>query len=271
MRGTILVTGASSGIGLATAQHFAQKGWQVVASMRNPETFENQFPDSVYPLEMDVSDVESIRECIGKALEKFGRIDVLVNNAGYGGFGAFELSTDNQRRQMYDVNLFGLMNVTQELMTHFRSNRSGLIINVSSIGGLMTYPLYSVYHSTKWAVEGFTESLHYELRQVGVRVKLIEPGVTRTPFVDKGQVMFRNPGIRDYDEYMDRLYPKVHQHMARALPAEKVAERIFEAATDGRDRLRYPVGTSQSKTILLLRRLLPQWLFFRLIRNRIEK
>jgi short-subunit dehydrogenase len=268
---TILITGASSGIGYATANYFAKNNWLVFATMRNTQDFVNSDPKHIIPLTLDVTDKQSIKYCLGEVLEKTNKLDVIVNNAGLGGYGAFELSTAEQRQQMYDVNVFGLMNVIQEVLPHFRAMKSGLIINVSSIGGRMTYPLYSIYHSTKWAVEGFSESLNYELKHFGIRVKLVEPGVTKSNFVYGAQMMFKSTTIVDYNSYMNKLYLKVNETVARAIPPEKVAEKIFVAATDKNEKLRYPVGNNQSIMLLKLRQILPLKLFIKLIRNKIEK
>lgn len=271
MRRSILITGASSGIGLATANYFAKNNWLVFATMRNSEHYVNNQVENIVPLELDVTDKQKIKNCMDFVLKKIDKLDVIVNNAGFGGYGAFELSTPDQRQSMYDVNVFGMMNVIQEILPHFRANNSGLIINVSSIGGLMTYPLYSVYHSTKWAVEGFSESLNFELKHYGIGVKLIEPGVTKSNFVYGAQIIFKSNTVGDYDSYMNKLYLKVNETVSRAIPSGKVAEKIFEAATDNKEKLRYPVGNSQSLILLKLRQILPLKLFIKLIRTRIEK
>lgn len=271
MAKSILITGASSGIGNATVNHFAKNNWKVFATMRNTKGFINEHPESIIPITLDVSDKQSIKNGITSVLSMTQNIDVVVNNAGFGGYGTFELSTTAQRHSMFDVNVFGLMNVIQEILPHFRANKSGLIINVSSIGGLMTYPLYSIYHSTKWAVEGFSESLNYELKHLGIAVKIIEPGVTKSNFVYGSQMMFKSTTVVDYNSYMNKLYLKVNETVARAIPPEKVAEKIFEAATDNKEKLRYPVGNNQSLVLLKLRQILPLKLFIKLIRNRIEK
>ena len=266
----ILITGASSGIGKATALYFAKQGWQVFATMRNPSNFNSPHP-SVIPLEMDVTHLASIQHCLQRVLKQTSKIDVIVNNAGYGAFGAFELSTHEQRQEMYNVNVFGLMNVIQTLLPHFRQNKSGVIVNVSSIGGLMTYPLFSVYHSTKWAVEGFSESLYYELTKLGIRVKIVEPGATKTDFASRSLVVFDNPQLNDYRAYQEKLQEKAQDAFIHALEPEKIANTIFEASTDNKSKLRYPVGNKKSMTILNLRKVLPISFFMRLISKTFDK
>jgi short-subunit dehydrogenase len=166
MKKTILITGTSSGIGKSTAIEFAKKGWNVIATQRNPEketdfkTFNNV---KLYPL--DVTNLDSITQVFKKVKEEFGTIDVVLNNAGYGVDGAFEAMSDEVIEKQFNTNVFGLMRVTREAIKAMRPSGGGTIIQISSMGGKITFPLYSIYHSTKFAVEGFTESLHYELAQ----------------------------------------------------------------------------------------------------------
>ncbi|RYE17584.1 MAG: SDR family oxidoreductase, partial [Sphingobacteriaceae bacterium] len=184
---TIMITGTSTGLGKATAIYFAQKGWNVAATMRELATehtndFE-QYP-SIALFKLDVTDSESIKAAIFDILRKFSRIDVLYNNAGYALAGAFEATTDEQVRKQFETNLFGTMNVTRAILPHFRSQRSGIILTTTSSGGILTFPLYSVYNSTKWALEGFMEALQYELKEFNISIKNIEPGTVKSEFVD---------------------------------------------------------------------------------------
>lgn len=185
---TILITGSSSGIGRATALYFATKGWNVAATMRSPQReFElAKLPNvKVYPL--DVTRPETIKEAVAAAISDFGGIDVVVNNAGYGGVGIFEAASQEQIERQFGTNVFGVMNVIREILPHFRERKGGTIINVTSVGGIITFPIYSVYHATKWAVEGFAESLQYELKPFNIKVKNIEPGAIKTDFYDRSQ------------------------------------------------------------------------------------
>ncbi|MCY7272160.1 MAG: SDR family oxidoreductase, partial [Phormidesmis sp. CAN_BIN44] len=177
MAKTVLITGASTGIGLATAKLFQQRGWNVVATMRSLEQKSDLMTlDNTLCLRLDVTDSASITQAVTATLEKFSTIDVLVNNAGYALLGAFEACTPEQIERQFATNVLGLMAVTRAVLPHFREQRSGTIINIASIGGKMAFPLYSLYHSTKWAVEGFSESLQYELEPFNIRVRVIEPG-----------------------------------------------------------------------------------------------
>ena len=183
MAKTILITGASSGIGKATATHFQARGWNVVATMRTPEDGAgfSSF-DNVRVAALDVTDAASIDAAVEFAIDQFGSIDALINNAGYGAYGPLEAFDMDRIRRQFDTNVIGLLAVTKAVLPHMRAANSGTIVNISSIGGQMTFPLGTLYHGTKFAVEGLSEALHYELEAVGVKVKIVEPGMIATDF-----------------------------------------------------------------------------------------
>ncbi len=157
---TVLITGASSGIGKATAELFAERGWNVAATMRSPNESDLASKSQAIRLfRLDVTDPSSIETCVSDVIAEFGGIDVVVNNAGYGLVGPFEAQTDAQIRRQFETNLFGVMNVTRAVLPHMRERRAGRIVNVASIAGRMTIPLYSAYCSTKWALEGLGSAL----------------------------------------------------------------------------------------------------------------
>ena len=186
MSKTILITGASSGIGKATALHFQQQGWNVVATMRQPDNdTELKALPRVLVARLDVLDEASITAAVSAGIERFGAIDVLLNNAGYGAYGPLEAFPMDKIRRQFDTNVIGLLAVTKAVLPHMRARGSGQILNVSSIGGKVTFPLGALYHGTKFAVEGLSEALHYELEPLGIRVKLIEPGMIRTDFAGR--------------------------------------------------------------------------------------
>ncbi|MGD9720507.1 MAG: SDR family oxidoreductase [Pirellulales bacterium] len=262
---TVLITGSSSGIGRATAEHFAQQGWNVSATMRSPEQAEGwAHAANLRALRLDVTEPDSIRTAIAHTVERFGPIDVLVNNAGYGMVGPFEASTVEQVARQLATNVTGLMNVTREIVPHFRERRAGTIINVSSMGGRLTFPFYSVYHASKWAVEGFSESLSYELGMFGIRVKLVEPGAIRTDFYDRSQDLSQKPGLTAYDALLAKAMPVMQRAGTTAPGPEVVARTIFRAATDGSWKLRYPVNAG---VFLWARRLLGPRLFMAMVRS----
>src|SRR5688500_17881108 len=265
MEKVILVTGASTGIGRETVKLFQAKNWKVAATMRRPEKSEDlQKIADVECIRLDVTDVDSIKSAIAETLEKFGRIDVVVNNAGYGVVGPFEASTYEQVNRQLQTNVVGLMNVCREIIPYFREQKRGYIVNIASVGGRMTFPLYSLYHATKWAVEGFSESLQYELDQFNIRVKIIEPGPIKTDFYQRSQVVASKEGLTAYDHLADLTLPNFQRVGLEAPDGSIVAQTIYDAVTDGSKKLRYGVNT---KGILVARRILPQFLFSALIRK----
>ncbi len=265
----ILITGASSGIGKETAKLFQTKNWKVAATMRTPENSTDlQKIADIELFRLDVTDVDSIKTAIAGAIEKFGRIDAIVNNAGYGLVGAFEAADAAQIEKQFQTNVFGLMNVCREILPVFREQKKGIIVNVASIGGRVTFPFYSLYNSTKWAVEGFSESLQYEVEQFNIRVKIIEPGPIKTDFYDRSQDVTKKEGLTAYDYMLDKTIPNMQKNGADAPDGRVVAETIYRAVTDGSKQMRYGVNT---KGLLTLRKLLPDSLFFKIIKSAMMK
>lgn len=262
---TVLITGASSGIGAACARRFQAEGWNVVATMRSPEKAPGwaEHPATLVA-RLDVTEAESIEQAVAAAIGRFGAIDVVVNNAGYGLVGPFEAASPEQIERQFRTNVFGLMGVVRALLPHFRERRAGTIINVASMGGRITFPLYSLYHATKWAVEGFSESLQYELEEFGIRVKIVEPGPIKTDFYDRSMDLVSRPGLTAYDAFAARAMPKMQEAGAKAPGPDAVAKVVLRAATDGSRRMRYPAN---SAAILTLRKLLPDRLFFWVVRK----
>jgi len=265
MTKSVLITGASTGIGKAAALLFMKKGWNVAATMRSPEKEKGWTQgENVTAIRLDVTEIDSIREAIGEAIRRFGKIDAIVNNAGYGLVGPFEASSREQVERQFATNVFGLMNVTREILPHFREQRGGVIVNVASMGGRITFPLYSVYHGTKWAVEGFSESLQFELRPFGIRVKIVEPGPIKTDFYDRSMDLIQKPGLTAYDTFVSRAMPAMQRAGETGATPESVAKVIWKAATDRSWRMRYAANAA---AILTLRRLLPDRAFHAIIRK----
>ncbi|NSB44921.1 short-subunit dehydrogenase [Clostridium saccharoperbutylacetonicum] len=248
---TVVITGASSGIGKETAKYFAEKGWKVAATMRSPER-ETELTqiENVKIYSLDVTNQETISKTYEGILKEFGTIDVLVNNAGYSLFGPFEISTDEQIRREFDVNVFGLFNTTRTFLKHFRENKKGIIVNVASSAGKTTLPFISTYNSTKFAVEGFTESLSYELNDFGIKVKLIEPGVIKTDFTGRSIDHAKSETITDYNASLSNFY-SLATGDSQQISSEPtlVAEVIYEAVTDGTNTLRYIAGEDAKQAI----------------------
>ena len=245
---TIVITGASSGIGKATAIYFAQKGWNVAATMRKPEkeTELNQL-DNVKLFALDVTDSASIDKAYEEIKNEYKTIDVLFNNAGYCLFGPLELSTEKQIRDTMEVLLIGLMLVTKKFTSLIRENGGGTIINTSSVGGVLTLPMTPTYHAAKYAVEGLTEALSYELAPFNIDVKTIEPGGIKTDFWNRSFVMVDGVEGSPYEKEAGKalggfLAPRDPENDNRALP-EDVAAVVYEAATDGKHHWRYTVAS----------------------------
>jgi len=239
MQQTIFITGASTGLGNATAKLFQSKGWNVIATMRNPEkeTELNQL-DNVTLLPLDVTNLEQIKSTVANAIS-LQSIDVVFNNAGYGLMGALESLSDEQILRQINTNLLGVIRVTQAFIPHFRKKKSGLFISTTSIGGLFGFPLHSIYHAAKFAIEGWSEGMSFELGLHNIGIKTIAPGGIATDFIGRSLDRTSHP---DYQEIEEKLFSAVDGMMNAASSAEDIAEIVYEAATDGKDQIRYVAG-----------------------------
>jgi NAD(P)-dependent dehydrogenase (short-subunit alcohol dehydrogenase family) len=234
---TIFITGASTGLGKATAKLFASKGWRVIATMRNPKNeIELNNIENITLLPLDVTNPDQIKETVQKAIA-LGNIDVIFNNAGDGLVGPMETVTDEQLVKQINTNLLGVIRVTQAFIPYFREKGNGLIVTTTSIGGLTALPFNSVYHATKWAIEGWSESLSFELNQFGIGVKTVSPGGIKTDFMSRSLETSSHPA---YKHLIEQLYSKVNANNYSS--AEAIADVVYEAVTDGKDTLRYVAG-----------------------------
>jgi NAD(P)-dependent dehydrogenase (short-subunit alcohol dehydrogenase family) len=242
MSKVIFITGASSGIGKAAAILFAERGWNVAATMRNPdkETDLSQYP-SIKQYTLDVTQLASVQQAVAQALQDWPRIDVLLNNAGYGLFGPLETVTEAKLMDQFQTNVFGTMRTIQALTPHFRASGGGTIINITSIGGLVGLPFNSIYHATKFGVDGLSESLNYELRPFNIRVKIVAPGCVATDFATRSLKQTMD-GASPYDESIQKVMAAFSKRGGNYSSSEQIAEIIYEAATDDTDRLRYVAG-----------------------------
>jgi NAD(P)-dependent dehydrogenase (short-subunit alcohol dehydrogenase family) len=235
---TVLITGCSSGYGLETARHFHAQGWNVVATMRTPRADVLPRSERLRVLVLDVTKSESI----AAALEASGPIDVLVNNAGVGLFGAFEATPMATVREVFETNTFGVMAMTQAVLPRFRARRSGVVVNVTSSATLAPMPLAAVYTASKMAVEGFTASLALELEPFDVRVKLVEPGYgPTTRFASNAGPRMEGLISEAYAAFAQRILASFAQPAAVTIESD-VAEAVYRAATDASGQLRFPAG-----------------------------
>ena len=239
MAKTIFITGASSGLGKATAKLFQSKGWNVIATMRNPEN-ETELTrlDNVSLFPLDVTNLEQIKITVEKAISLHD-IDVVFNNAGYGLMGALEGLTDEKIVRQINTNLLGVLRITQAFIPYFREKKSGLFISTTSIGGFMGFPLHSIYHATKFALEGWSESMSFELSKFGIGIKTVAPGGILTDFA--GRSLDFNTQA-EYSDIENKLLGVVDVMMKNASTAEQIAEVVYEAATDNKDQVRYLAG-----------------------------
>lgn len=263
MTKTILITGASSGFGKETAKLFMQKGWNVIATMRSPEKeTELAGEANVFVTRLDVTDPQSAKTAVKAGIEKFGRIDVLLNNAGFGIMGPMEATSEESIRRQFEVNVFGLINVTKAVLPTMRSNKKGMIINVSSAFGIATFPFFSMYHAAKFAVEGLTESLQYELKPLGIQLKIVEPGGYNTNFSTSSMEVVDAGAITDYSGSLKKFSGIMSNHKFSSNISE-VAEKIYEAATDNTDQLRYPIGAD----LIQVKKQMSDEAFYKMIAN----
>lgn len=235
---TVLITGCSSGYGLETARHFLAQGWRVIATMRTPQHGLFPVSDNLRVLKLDVTDADSI----ARALHEAGPIDVLVNNAGLGLFGALEATPMSTVREIFDTNTFGVMAMCQAVIPQFRQRREGVIVNVTSSATLAPFPLVAAYTASKAAIEGFTESLELELNEFGIRAKLVEPGYgPSTSFTANGQQRMQGLIPAAYEPFAHRVFAGFSKLEAVTKESD-VAETVWAAANDTSNRLRFAAG-----------------------------
>jgi NAD(P)-dependent dehydrogenase (short-subunit alcohol dehydrogenase family) len=241
MSKTIFITGTSTGLGRATARLFARHGWNVFATMRNPdrETELGKVP-GITLLPLDVTRPAQIDAAVRRALA-LGPVDVVFNNAGYGLVGPLEGTTDEQLVAQIDTNLLGVLRTTKAFIPSFRERGSGVFITTTSIGGLTTVPFGSAYHATKWGLEGWSESLAFELGEFGIRVKTVAPGAIKTDFAGRSLVLPQHPAYAQLVAKVFAVFSHPSGGFSESTP-EQIAEVVYEAATDEKDQVTYVAG-----------------------------
>jgi short-subunit dehydrogenase len=259
---TAFLTGASSGIGKAAAAALSNAGYRVIGTSRRADPDAER--DGIRMIPCDVTSDESVAVAVARAHAELGRIDLLVNNAGVGVTGAAEESSIAQVRSLFETNFHGIVRVTNAVLPIMRAQRDGRILNVGSAGGLAPMPYMAYYSATKHALEGYSESLDHEVRELGVRVAVIEPAATRTSF-ESSTVNADRP-LNAYDASRAKYLVAFERAMAIAATAESVAETIVLAALDKTPRLRYSSGKA-GRQIAFARRFLPRSLFDKIVRK----
>ncbi len=241
---TVLITGCSTGLGNTTAKKFANEGWNVVATMRKPDArMVAEDPKRIFITELDVTSPASIEAAIAAGIDRFGRIDAVINNAGVSVASIFEATPMDVIRSIFETNVFGVMNVIKAMIPHFREIGSGTIVNISSSIGFAASPLLTVYTATKHAVEGLSESLSYELESQNISVKLVEPGyMPTTNFTSSPTATLGIPIPPSYKPYFDLLMQSMVNYPFEHADENQVAEQVYRAACDESDRLRYLAG-----------------------------
>ena len=262
----VLITGCSSGIGHATASRLADHGWKVYASARRPETLSELEAKGCRAVALDVSDEASMQAAVTRVTEAEGAIGVLINNAGYSQSGAVETVPMEQARKQFETNVFGLLRLTQLALPAMRAQRWGKVVNVSSMGGRLTFPGGGLYHATKYSVEAISDAMRFEVRGFGVDVILIEPGLIITNFGEVASASVEGTGdggaYGDFNRKVAELTEGAYKGPMAKLGAgpEAVAKTIERAISSKRPRARYRV-TASARLMIGQRRLMPDRLW----------
>ena len=258
-----LITGASSGIGAATARALLQRGWIIYGAARRQDRLAELVKLGMRPLYLDVTDPSSCATCVGKVIEEAGRIDALVNNAGYGSYGAFEDVSNEEAHRQFEVNVFGLATMTKEVLPFMRQQQSGHIINISSMGGQIYTPMGSWYYASKRAVEALSDSLRHEVASYGIKVVLIEPGVIRSEWSDIAiKKMEENSSQGPYAAVCAKMSKVLKLNYSDAIVGspDYIAKLVVKAVSTKCPKLRY-AGPLDAKVLLFFKKYVPDWLF----------
>jgi NAD(P)-dependent dehydrogenase (short-subunit alcohol dehydrogenase family) len=256
----VLITGASSGIGQACARQLARREYRVFGTSRRPQArAEEPFP----MISMDVTDEDSVREGVAMVLAQAGRLDAVVNNAGFGFGGAVEDTSIDEAQEMFDANFFGMLRVCRAVLPHLRERRAGTIVNISSLAGLIAQPFVGMYCATKFAMEAVSEALRMEVRPFGIHVVLIEPGDTRTGFTASRRRTQASQANSPYAENMERTLAVIEHDEETGSSPEAVARLLERVLRSRSPRLRYPVASAFQRSAAAARKLMPGGLYER--------
>jgi NAD(P)-dependent dehydrogenase (short-subunit alcohol dehydrogenase family) len=258
---TWFITGASRGFGTLIAEQALRAGDAVIATARNPQDITDRLgdPPNLLAVRLDVTREDEAHQAVAAGIKRFGRIDVLINNAGFGVLGAVEETSASETERLFATNVFGLLNVTRAVLPHLRAQRSGRVINISSIGGYQAYMGWGVYGSTKFAVEGITEALHQELAPLGIQATVVEPGFFRTDFLDEQSLIKTQLELPDYDETVGKMraFAEAANHAQPGDP-RKFAEAMLALVNAPNPPLRLALGSDTVARIEAKNRLVAQ-------------
>ncbi|NBA88325.1 SDR family NAD(P)-dependent oxidoreductase [Emticicia sp. CRIBPO] len=270
MTKTVLVTGASAGIGKATAIYLAQNGYHVYAAARRTEKMEELKVHGIRPVALDVTKEESIVSCVNQVFSEAGKIDILINCAGLGSYGALEDVPMSEARNQIEVNLFGTARLIQLVLPQMRKNKSGKIVNISSVGGKVGLPMGSWYHASKFAIEGLSDCLRNEVKPFGIDVIVIEPGGTKSEMTAIGAAdMMRVSGktvYKDFAKSIEKMYSAMEKNAVEPVVIAKLIRKGIEA---GKPETRY-VGGTMARPMLLMRKLFSDKLFDKMVMSQMK-
>ncbi|MGE1172658.1 oxidoreductase [Pseudomonas sp. BW7P1] len=258
---TWLITGASRGFGTLITEQALRAGDAVIATARNPQDITDRLGDhpNLLTVRLDVTREEEAHQAVAEGIKRFGRIDVLINNAGFGVLGAVEETSASETERLFATNVFGLLNVTRAVLPHMRAQRGGRVINISSIGGYQAYMGWGVYGSTKFAVEGISEALHQELAPLGIHATVVEPGFFRTDFLDEQSLIKTALVLPDYDETVGKMrtFAEAANHAQPGDP-QKFAEAMLALVNAPNPPQRLALGSDTIARIEAKNRLVAQ-------------
>lgn len=267
---TIVITGAASGIGSATAKLFSLNGWNVAATMRNIDKADD-FKDfkNINCYSLDVTSIISIESCIAQIIQEYGKIDVIVNNAGIYETEPLELATHETIDNLIKTNIQGTINTIKAILPHFRNNKTGIIVNVSSIAGRVTFPFQTVYHATKWAIEGLSEGLRYELNPLNIKVKVVEPGMVKTNlYISIPEKRFENYPI-EYSGSYKKWHTYLLGNYKKGYSPDLDAKTIYTAVNQNNNKLRYSTDFN-TKLVFVLRSVFSLIMFQNIVSKQIK-
>ena len=271
MKKTVLVTGASAGIGKATAIYLAQNGYNVYGAARRMEKMQDLKAYGIKPVAMDITKDKSVEDGVNQILKEAGSIDVLVNNAGFGSYGSIEDVSMEDARYQLEVNIFGAMRLTQLVLPKMRENKYGKIVNISSVGGKIVFPLGGWYHATKFALEALSDSMRNEVREFGIDVIVVEPGATRSEWgniaTDSLIKVSGHTAYKDLATKTHHVFTRLSNNIAEPIVIAKLIKKGIEAKNP---KTRYTTTQMASSVLLFLRKILSDKLMDKLIMSQIK-